>query len=123
MTAAVNDLLDIYGQAWCEPDAARRLALLEHCWAGDGLYCDPTARTEGRAALSDLIAAVHVRFPGGTLEITSGAGIHHEYVQFSWRLLTADGAVAVQGVDFGTLDADGRLCQVIGFFGDLPPLP
>jgi len=34
-------------------------------------------------------------------------------------MLGADGAVAMEGVDFGELADDGRIAKIVGFFG--PP--
>src|SRR4051812_43260651 len=51
VVVAVNDVVDAYGAAWNEPDETARRKLLEHGWAGDGIYCDPTATVTGRDAL------------------------------------------------------------------------
>ena len=34
----------------------------------------------------------------------------------------ADGSVAIDGRDFGELDAAGRIAHIVGFFGPPPPL-
>ena len=44
---------------------------------------------------------------------------HHGYARYGWALVAADGTVAVAGTDIATLDDDGRLVKVVGFFGEL----
>ena len=62
-----EDAYELYERAWNEPE--RALALLEECWAQDGVYADDEVPdgVVGRAALVDLIAATHegpARLPG-----------------------------------------------------------
>jgi len=102
VTATVVDtVVELYGQAWLEPDPAARRALLERCWAADGVYCDPLARLTGRDALADHIGGFQGGRPGARLEVLSGVDEHHGFLRFGWRLLAPDGAVALEGTDFG----------------------
>ena len=59
-----EDAYELYERAWNEPE--RALALLEECWAQDGVYADDEVPdgVVGRAALVDLIAATHEALPG-----------------------------------------------------------
>jgi SnoaL-like domain len=116
MTDTTAEMVQAYGAAWCEPDEARRRVLLDKCWAGDGLYQDPGGEAAGRAALIAHIGGFHATQPGARIEITSGIARHHDNIYFKWRMLAADGTVVVEGVDFGTLGADGRLTRITGFF-------
>ena len=64
MDASTREAYDLYQRAWNEPE--RALALLEECWAPDGVYADDEV-PDGvvwRAALVDLIAATHESLPG-----------------------------------------------------------
>lgn len=116
----LSETLRSYGAAWGEADAAKRTELLEACWANNGVYSDPMAYVEGRAAFVDHIAGVQLQFPGSSIEVTSGVDMHHGSLRFEWRLLLADGSTAIEGVDFATLAEDGRLASVTGFFGPVP---
>ena len=122
MAAVLQEVLTSYIDAWCEPEPERRAALLTRSWTEEGIYKDPQMEAKGRAALSDYIGTVHERMPGATLAYTSGVSRHHNHIYFSWHLLAGDGKVILKGVDFGTLASDGRLRQIVGFFGDLPAL-
>ncbi|WP_299854605.1 nuclear transport factor 2 family protein [uncultured Roseobacter sp.] len=115
----LDRIAQTYGAAWCEPEVSKRRELLEIAWSKEGRYQDPSADIMGREALVDHIGDVHRQWPGARIELTSEVSTHHDKIYFSWRMITADGATAIEGVDFGTLSPDGRLAQIIGFFG--PP--
>jgi hypothetical protein len=113
--------VETYTAAWRERDAAARLALLDRCWAEDGVYCDPLGRAEGRQALADLIGGFHARQPGARIDVASGVDEHDGFLRFAWRMVGADGSVALEGTDFGEVDDRGALRRIVGFFGALPP--
>jgi hypothetical protein len=121
MTETVESVVDAYGAAWLEEDPDARRALLDKAWSDGGVYRDPTADLSGRAALSDHIGGFHRRTPGARIVITSAVDAHHGKLRFTWRMLGADGATMLEGIDFGELAADGRLASITGFFGPLPP--
>ena len=50
----------------------------------------------------------------------SGADLHHHVVRFLWRLVRPDGSLGETSIDFGEVDANGRLTGVVGFFGETP---
>jgi hypothetical protein len=113
--------VDTYLAMWNEPDPAARADLIATAWAADGHYVDPVQEARGHDALSDMVAAVHQQFPGQVFTRTSEVDTHHEALRFGWQLGTPDGeTVTVAGIDIGQLAPDGRLHQIVGFFGDLP---
>lgn len=113
------DALEKYIASWSEVDESARRALLEEAWAEDATYQDPTASVAGREALVQHIGGFHRAMPGAKIEMTSDVSRHNNRIYFAWRLVTVDGVSAIEGVDFGTLDADGRIAEIVGFFG--PP--
>lgn len=118
----VDETVALYGAAWNEPDVEARRQLLEKAWATNGTYTDPTAHVEGREALVQHIAGFQKGLPGARIVPTSQADVHHGLLRFSWRLLKADGTTLTDGIDFGALDADGRIAKIVGFFGPVTPL-
>jgi hypothetical protein len=118
---SLTQVLKAYGDAWCEADADKRRALLEIAWADDGLYQDPGGEAQGRDSLHAHIGHVQAQFPGARIELTSGVDVHHDRIRFAWRMVMTDGTVPVQGIDCGRVGADGRLSEIIGFFGAQPP--
>jgi len=115
----VAEVVALYAAAWNEPDAAARRRALERAWAEGGVYSDPTAHVEGRAALVAHIGGFHAQMPGARILVTSGVDEHHGAIRFTWALRTGDGTVVTEGIDFGELGDDGRLRRITGFFG--PP--
>jgi hypothetical protein len=115
----VDEIVETYFAMWNEPDAARRGEQIARAWSPDGRYLDPALEAEGYAALGEMVAAVHERFPGHRFRRVSGVDAHHGELRFAWELAAPDGAVAVAGLDVGTLAPDGRLQRVTGFFGEL----
>lgn len=109
-----------YGAAWSEPDEAGRRRLLEEAWADGGVYRDPSAVAEGREALIAHIGNFRQAMAGHEIVLTSGVDVHGRHLRFAWKMRGPDGADAMEGVDFGELDDDGRLRSIVGFFGPWP---
>jgi len=59
-------------------------------------------------------------FPGHRIDNASGVDEHDGYLRFAWKMVGPDGAVVMEGVDFGSLDGDGKLKSIVGFFGPWP---
>jgi hypothetical protein len=116
-----TETVTTYGDAWNEPDADKRRALLEAAWADDGTYRDPTASVDGRDGLLEHIAGFRDALPGARIEMTSGVDEHHGWARFAWAMVGADGATAIEGFDACEFAPDGRLQRIVGFFGPFPP--
>ena len=113
--------IDTYLDAYGEPDAARRMQLIEQVWAADGRLLDPPLDGQGHAGISALTDVVHAHYPGHTFRRTTAIDAHHDVARYGWELVAADGAVAVAGLDVAEFGADGRIVRVLGFFGELQP--
>jgi SnoaL-like domain len=116
----VRRIVDTYLAAWNEQDGQARAQLIQQAWTREGRYVDPMLAAEGHAAISEMVAAVHSKFPGHVFRRTSGIDAHNGQVRFGWELAAPDGAITVAGLDVGELGADGRLTRITGFFGALP---
>jgi hypothetical protein len=114
------DAVRTYASAWMETDESARRRALQAAWADDGAYCDPTALVEGREALVKHIGGFHAQMPAHRLVVTSGVDEHHGFLRFTWAIQNSDGALVLEGVDFGELAGDGRLRRIVGFFGSSP---
>ena len=114
-----TSLVDTYAAAWDETDAHARGLLLEECWATDGVYVDPTARAEGRDALSRHIAGFHAQRPGYRIAVTTSPDGHGPHLRFGWAMKRPDGSVELEGMDYAEVDNAGRLTRIVGFFGAL----
>ena len=115
----VASVLD-YVAAWNEPNVTTRLQILERCWAEDAGYVDPNVELRGRTALCGHISKMQAGRPGARVEMMSGVDLHHNVVRFLWRLVHADGGFSDTSIDFGEVDARGKLIKIVGFFGEAP---
>jgi hypothetical protein len=113
----LQELIDGYCAAWNESDGEVRRALLADVWSGDGVYCDPTGRIEGRDAVAKHIDGFQERMVGHRIDATSWVDDHHGWFRFSWRIVGPDGGEALEGFDVGERDDDGRISRIVGFFG------
>ena len=112
-------MVNTYGEAWNEPDPGKRQALLDKAWADDGVYCDPTATVEGRAALLAHIEGFRSQFAGARIETRTGVDEHGTNFRFGWAMVDESGTTMMEGVDFGRTGDDGRIVAITGFFGPL----
>jgi hypothetical protein len=117
----LDQIVTTYWAAWSEKDEAARSALLDKSWGDSGVYEDPMGVVPaGRAALHAHIGGFHQAYPGAKIVPTSKAD--HGRIHFTWQMIQPDGTVAIDGRDFGELDATGRITHIVGFFGPPPTL-
>lgn len=115
----MNDLVDRYIAVWNETDAARRARLIAELWSADASYRDPLMQGEGHAGISQLVAAVHERFPEFRFSRLGAADFHGEHLRFSWALGLDGEEAMIKGTDFALLQ-HGRLRTVTGFLDQVP---
>ena len=117
-------LVDLYCEAWSEPDANRRAELLSAVWAEGATYSDPTVYLTGGAdELLAHIEKVRGTLPGLRIVRTSAIDQHHDSARFHWDLISNGNAVVPEGLDLVLLSPDGtKLQRVVGFFGPLKAL-
>ena len=117
---SIEVLIDRYCEAWSDPEPAARAAALADVWAKDARYTDPRADTRGAEALLNHIAGVLAQRPGARVVRTSAIQQHHGFVRFAWQVIEANGTRLPEGLDIAVIGDDGRITQIIGFFGPLP---
>jgi ketosteroid isomerase-like protein len=120
--ARVEKTVGAYEQAWKEPHAEKRDALIAEAWSKKGVFKDPGGAVTGRSALSKLIGKFHEDFPNTVADRTSKIDFYGRSFRFSWRMVFARDGRVLEGVDFGELDADGRIASITGFWQPLPNL-
>ncbi|CAN7626569.1 nuclear transport factor 2 family protein [Bosea sp. LjRoot90] len=117
---SIEATIDRYCEAWSDPEPAARAATLAEVWAEGGRYTDPRADAYGAEALLGHIAGVQAQRPGARVVRTSAVQHHHGFARFAWRVIEADGTMLPEGLDLAMIGDDGRITQIIGFFGALP---
>ena len=107
-----EDAYELYERAWNEPE--RALALLEECWAQDGVYADDEVPdgVVGPAALADLIAATHEALPGFRVWGTSPPRLLAGRLGISWSGEGGDPRESSAGTDVIEFAPDGRIARV-----------
>ncbi|MDB5861652.1 MAG: hypothetical protein JWQ76_5341 [Ramlibacter sp.] len=116
----IERLVDRHLAAYCDPDATRRIAAVREVWNADGSLVDPPLQARGHQGIADQAATLLSQFPQHRFERSTAIDAHHQFVRYGWRLLDANGAGVLEGVDFAELDVDGKLLRVVGFFGAQP---
>jgi len=125
MTNTIQEttIVDTYLAVWNETDAERRADLVAQAWSVDGVYADPMLEAAGHEAIADMAAGVQAQFPDHRFRRTTDIDTHRDYVRFGWELTAPDGNVVVAGIDVALMGEDGRIAHLVGFFGDLTPMP
>jgi hypothetical protein len=121
MTTASERIVDEHLRAYCEPDAHERRRIITRLWNEQGHLVDPPFASAGHAGIAEQAQLVVSRFPGHRFVRSTAIDEHHGFLRYGWKLVAADGATAVEGVDVMELDVDGRIGRVVGFFGAQPP--
>jgi hypothetical protein len=119
-TTDLNTLAKRYIDAWNEPDALARRALISDLYTDDAGYTDPLAQASGRDQIDATIAAVQQQFAGLVFSLAGPVDAHHDTARFQWHL-GAPGADEPLVVGFDVVVAEnGRLRQVYGFLDKVP---
>ena len=112
-----EDVYALYSRAWNEPE--RTAALLDECWAEDGVYADDESPdgVVGRAALADLITATHASLPGFRVWETSPTRMLAGRMVVTWTQEGGEPPEGFSGSDVIEFAADGRITRVTGVIG------
>ena len=117
MNSSIETIVDSHLAAYCEPDAGTRLSVFSEVWNRGGRLVDPPLESSGHQGMSDQAAALLQQFPGHRFVRTTAVDQHHEFARYGWALRNAMGQEVLEGMDFVTLDVDGRIMKIVGFFG------
>jgi hypothetical protein len=109
-----EDAYELYERAWNEPE--RATALLEECWAEEGVYADDEVPdgVVGRAAVAAMIAATHRALPGFRVWRTSEPRLLAGRMGVTWTQEGGSPPESFGGSDVIEFDADGRIARVTG---------
>jgi uncharacterized protein YndB with AHSA1/START domain len=115
-SANAASTVDSWFAAWSQPDAGRRQALLRAVVTPEVRFRDRYSLVDGLADLEPHLAAVHVFMPGSRLERRGEVRHCQGTVLAEWTALGPQGEIG-RGVNVFTLDADGRIADVVGLWG------
>ena len=120
-TQTSTDFDAAYLSTWTEPDAGKRLALIEQVWAPHGSLhiSSPGLALNGTADIAAHIGRVHD-------DLIVGKGLTFRYDQrlksgdallLRWSMTTPGGDVVGRGVDTVFRDVDGKVTRAYMFMG------
>jgi uncharacterized protein YndB with AHSA1/START domain len=110
--------VDGWFAAWSEPDAVKRRALLDPHVASDVRFRDRFSLVNGLADLEPHLAAVHTFMPNLRLERDGVVRHCQGTVVANWVMRSTDGTDRGRGTNVFTLDATGRIRDVVGLWGE-----
>ncbi len=115
----VNDVIQVYGSAWNEPDATRRLCALQRSMIETATYVDPTIDVATHADLSKAIGDFQTSFAGASIVQLSGIDARAGELRFAWDVRMG-GASVVTGLDYIQIAQDGRIESLRGYWDPMP---
>ena len=114
-----SQCIDLYCSAWNEPHHDKRVAILRRVATLDVSYIDPTVDLCGIEMPMWHVDLVAAKYPGSTIARTTAIDSVGPYARFGWRKILSDGKALPDSADIVRFTSDGKLLQVIGFFGPL----
>ena len=115
--ARAGDNVDGWFAAWSEPDEAARAQELAAIAAPGVRFRDRFSLVTGMDDLLPHLAATHRFMPGFSLRRSGDVRHCQGTVLADWVAVGADGQERGRGTNVFTLDADGRIESVTGFWG------
>ncbi len=113
-----------YIAAWSTEDGAERRRLIDQLYAEDAAFLadepgDPPVERHGRDEIMANITEVNQRLTQGAGLATTGTGVaaNHDLLRVSWRMTTADGTVAVTGMNLLVRNSAGLIVSDHIFIG------
>lgn len=104
---------------WNERDLDLIRSHLDKAVSHDFIFCDPINFHVGRDALEQNVRELRLKHPTIEFEIGSGIDSHHNRSRYEWRI-TDKGKLFIKGFDVTTINDEGQIERIDGFFGDLP---
>ena len=115
------EAMEHYWAMWNELDLELVRGHLDQAVSEDFLFADPINFHQGRDALEANVREFRAERPAARFSLASRLDSHNQRYRYEWNLIE-DGKVTLRGFDVTTLDEDGLIERVDGFFGPLRPL-
>lgn len=110
-----------YLAAWNELDTTKIREHLHRSCSQAVLFIDPAHTTRNIDDLETMIVNARAERPTASYHRTSGVDGHNLRYRYLWEV-RIDGEAVMPGMDVTTLDAQGQIVQIDGFFGPIPEL-
>ena len=110
-----------YLAMWNSADLDEARVHMERSVAEDMIFADPRDFHVGRDALMQNVRRFKRAFPDAVLGLRSGVDGQNNRYRYEWRIAQGD-SVILDGFDVTTLNDEGLIERVDGFFGEIPPM-
>lgn len=110
-----------YLAAWNEMDITKIRQHLERSCVQDVLFVDPLHTTRNLDELEAMIVKAREERPTSTNRRISGVDGHSLRYRYLWEV-SNEGKSLVQGMDVATVNDQGQIVQIDGFFGPIPEM-
>ncbi|GAB5382609.1 MAG: hypothetical protein Alis2KO_39500 [Aliiglaciecola sp.] len=105
--------------AWNEHDLDKIRGHLDASLAGDVIFADPNYFITGIDAFEKMVIEFRQKYPTAVCSHSSGYDSQHDRYRYQWTV-SIDKNNALVGYDVTTINAQGLVERVDGFFGELP---
>jgi len=105
---------------WNEIDPTLIRGHLDLAISEDCIWVDPQNSHVGRIGLENNVKAFRAKYPTAELDISSNVDGHNNRFRYNW-IISEQGKTLMRGFDVATLNDDGLVERVDGFFGELVP--
>jgi hypothetical protein len=112
------DAMQHYLAMWNELDMDRVRGHLDQAVSDDCVWMDPVNAHIGRDGLEKNVREFRTTFPTAELALASNVDSHNGRYRYEWLIINGD-EVVLRGFDVTTLNEDGVINRVDGFFGTL----
>jgi len=103
---------------WNETDPGAVRGHLEQAVADDVLFVDPLNVTRGHDEMEAMVLELRREQPTARFDLASDYDGHHGRYRYRWNMYVDD-ALTVEGFDVTTVNDDGLIERIDGFFGAL----
>lgn len=118
---ADHNLVDRMLDVWNEQNPELILDRLKVVLSADIVFIDPTITTRGLIEFEAYVRGFRAKYPHALINRTSGVDAHRNLHRCTWQI-SMNAKTVFTGFDVSELDANGKICKVLDFFGGLPPL-
>ncbi len=108
-----------YLAGWNETDVTKIRGHFERACAEDVLFVDPTITTRNLDELVGFATTVRTERPTSTNHRVTGIDSHNLRHRYRWEIYE-NGDLALFGMDVATVNDDGKIVRIDGFYGDFP---
>ncbi|MBO6506424.1 MAG: nuclear transport factor 2 family protein [Kordiimonadaceae bacterium] len=120
-TNEVPEAFDHYLAAWNETDVTKIRGHFERSCTDDVFFVDPTATTRTIDELTAFAVKVRTERPNVHNRRITGVDGHNLRYRYLWEIYDNDKLV-LHGMDVTTINEDGKIVQIDGFYGDFPEM-